>query len=144
MTWQTGSKAKMESWNFVTTDMSLHFASSYFFFPLEHLDLLSTLKCGLGVFEKCYLWHFRYEILIWWTWTWNSLKNTWATEPLILPKILEIQDKKKVEKLRTPDKLRQNYNFKAEFQPLSMSLKKVEKCLLEQATQVPYKFCFLE
>ena len=82
MTWQTCSKAKMESWNFVTTDMSLHFASSYFF-PLEHLDLLSTLKCGLRVFEKCYLWHFRYEILIWWTWTWNSLKNTWATEPLI-------------------------------------------------------------
>ena len=58
MTWQTGSKAKMESWNFVTTDMSLHFASSYFFFPLEHLDLLSTLKMWARGIRKMLLMTF--------------------------------------------------------------------------------------
>jgi len=58
------------------------------------------MKSWARVIRKYFNWGFRYQNLIWETWTWKLMKNTWSIEAKILEEKLEIQANDKVRFLR--------------------------------------------
>ena len=65
------------------------------------------------VIRKYFIWLFRYLNLVWETWNWKSIKNTWSIEAKILVEKLEIQAHFKVSFLRRNAEMPRIKNFRA-------------------------------